>query len=41
MLRQEQTGTENVAATPYAPIPRRDMMTDAHIEDFLDTSARR
>lgn len=36
MLRQLHTDGETPAEMSYRPVPRRDEMTDAHIEDFLD-----
>jgi hypothetical protein len=36
MLRQETTDEAEATTVAYQPVPRRDVMTDAHIEDFLD-----
>jgi hypothetical protein len=35
MLRHDES-EERVAPIPYSPVARRDVMTDAHVEDFLD-----
>ncbi len=39
MLRHRQTENEDLAATSYSPVARRDVMAEAHIEDFLDHQA--
>ena len=36
MLRHQQTDIKNTSTDRYSPIARRDVMTEAHIEDFLD-----
>lgn len=36
MLRHQRNETESATIGGYSPVARRDVMTDAHIEDFLD-----
>jgi len=39
MLRHQRIESESIAETAYLPVARRDVMTEAHIEDFLDHQA--